>query len=65
MWYKTLLPIVGTKKFCSKDVKPYLKDITPKKVGTILRLMWYHGFADRHGIDKKLNTKIYSLRAEI
>lgn len=65
MWHKILLPVVGTKKFCSKDVEPYLSNETSKKIGMILRLMWYHGFANRHGIDKKQNAKIYSLRTDI
>ena len=61
-WHKKLLPILGNRKFCSMDVKQYLGDKSMKKIGMILRLMWYHGLAQRHGRDKKLNTMIYSLR---
>lgn len=64
VWHRTLLPIFGTKRFCSRDVKPYLGNTTSKKIGTILRLMWYNGFADRHGIDK-MNVRIYSLRTDV
>lgn len=61
IWYKKLLPIIGYEKFTVRDIKPYFSGISPNYMGTMLRLVWYHGYANKHGRNKD-NIMVYSLR---
>ena len=63
-WYRILLSRFGNNKFCVHDVKQIFIDMSPNHIGKMLRLMWFDGYSNRNGRDKKTNVIYYTLRIE-